>query len=207
MQPSKGKGLTVKCGKNSATFFPEKMKCQGKKLGKCIQFKEKWMTPSEFESMSQVQARKWKQSIKFQGKPIGDWLASANNIELELLSQGSQHSPSPSSNTATMALSSTQNSSHRNADAVVTDVQTSVPNEQGNTSVTLQQQCSPVVNNNVTRVESSHRSQTPLVNIEFTQLHSYKHTSAQKCLTLAHYRVDRGCTRSGNGLCDSLLTL
>ena len=94
-QPSKGKGLTVKCGKNSVTFFPEKMKCQGRKLGKCIQFKEKWVTPSEFESMLQVQARKWKQSIKFQGKPIGDWLASANNIELELLSQGSQHSPSP----------------------------------------------------------------------------------------------------------------
>ena len=192
-QPSKGKGLTVKCGKNSATFFPKKMKCQGRKLGKCIKFKEKWVTPSEFESMSQVQARKWKQSIKFQGKPIGDWLTSANNIELELLSQGSQHSPSPSSNTATMALSSTQNSSHRNADAVVTDIQTSVPNEwgntsvmlqqqcspvvhnhvvpneQGNTSVTLQQQCSPVVNNNVTRVETLHRSQTPIVNKEFTQ--------------------------------------
>ena len=188
-QPSKGKGLTVKCGKNSATF--EKMKSQGRKLGKCIQFKEKWVTPSEFESMSQVQARK---CIKFQGKPIGDWLASANNIELELLSQESQHSPSPSSNTATMALSSTQNSSHRNGDTVVTDVQTSVPNEwgdtsvtlqqqcspvvhnhvvpneRGNTSVTLQQQCSPVVNINVTRVESSHRSQTPLVNKEFTQL-------------------------------------
>ena len=152
------------------------------------------MTPSEFESMSQVQARKWKKSIKFQGKPIGDWLESANNIEIELLSQESQHSPSPSSNTATMALSSTQNSSHRNVDAVVTDVQTSVPNEWGNTSVTLQQQCSPVVhnhvvpnerdntsvtlqqqcspvvNNNVTRVESSHRNQTPLVNIDFTQL-------------------------------------
>ena len=48
-QTSKGKGLTVKCGKNSA-----KMKNQGGKLWKCIQFKGKWVTPSEFESMSQV---------------------------------------------------------------------------------------------------------------------------------------------------------
>ena len=32
-------------------------------------------------------------------------------------------------------------------------------------------------------------------------------STAQIFLILVHYKVDRGCTRSGNGLCDSSLTL
>jgi hypothetical protein len=56
--------LVVKCGKHSATLYP---KAPGRKLAKCICFKGKWITPSEFGSMSQVQARKW---IKFEVNPI-----------------------------------------------------------------------------------------------------------------------------------------
>lgn len=93
-----GRGLVVKCGKNSATFHPDKMRTQGRKLGECIYFKGKWVTPTEFESMSHVQARKWKQSIKFEGKPIGDWLA-ANELDIEFMSQESCASHSPYSNT------------------------------------------------------------------------------------------------------------
>ena len=70
-----GKCLVVKRGKNTASFYPERVKTSGRKLGKCIRFINKWVTPSKFESMSAVQAKKWKQSIKFNGKPIGDWLA------------------------------------------------------------------------------------------------------------------------------------
>ena len=165
-QPSKVKGLAVRCGKNAATFFPEKMKTQGRKLGKCIQFKGKWVTPTEFESMSQVQAKKWKQSIKFQGKPIGDWLA-VNDIEIELLSQESRRSLSPGSNPEITAHTIAHNSPYRNTE---TAAPTSVLNGQDSAAVLSQQQCSPVVQSNVTRVESSERSHTPLANVEFTQI-------------------------------------
>ena len=63
------------------------MKTSGRKLGKCIRFRNKWVTPSEFESMSAVQAKKWKQSIKFNGKPIGDWLAMNESYIDALASQ------------------------------------------------------------------------------------------------------------------------
>ena len=92
-----GSGLTVKCGKNTATFYPEKLRAPGKKLGKCIWCKEKWVTPSEFESMSLVQAKKWKQSIKFEGRPIGEWL-TVNETEIE--SQQDRQNPSPSTTAA-----------------------------------------------------------------------------------------------------------
>lgn len=92
-QNASGSGLTVKCGKNSATFYPDKLRAPGKKLGKCICFKGTWITPPEFESMSQVQAKKWKQSIKFGGRPIGDWLV-VNEIESESqLSQQTRKNP------------------------------------------------------------------------------------------------------------------
>ena len=82
-----GKCLVVKCGKNTASFYPERVKTSGRKLGKCIRFRNKWVTPSEFESMSAVQAKKWKQSIKFNGKPIGDWLAMNESYIDALASQ------------------------------------------------------------------------------------------------------------------------
>ena len=58
-----GSSLTVKCGKNMATFYPKKLRAPGKKLGKCIWYKEKWVTLSEFESMSLVEAKQWKQTL------------------------------------------------------------------------------------------------------------------------------------------------
>ena len=145
-----GRGLVVKCGKNSATFHPDKMRTQGRKLGKCIYFKGKWVTPTEFESMSQVQARKWKQSIKFEGKPIGDWRA-ANELEIEFMSQESCPGHSPYGNTETAA-------------------QTSVNNDHDNTSAQSQKQCNPAVHSSVARGENSEGSHTPQASLELTQV-------------------------------------
>ena len=46
------------------------------------------MSPSEFESMAGVPAKKWKQSIKYGDKPLGVWLA--HNPPFEALSGASQ---------------------------------------------------------------------------------------------------------------------
>ena len=84
--------------KNTANFYPEREKGSGRKLGKCIRFKDKCVTPSEFESMSTVQANKWKQSIKFDGKPIGEWLSMNENYTEALVSrENTEVSLSPSS--------------------------------------------------------------------------------------------------------------
>jgi hypothetical protein len=45
-----------------------------------------------------VQARKWKQSIKFEGKPIGEWL-TIHEVELELSQQIAKALYSPNSGT------------------------------------------------------------------------------------------------------------
>ena len=48
----------------------------GKTVAKCInKYQGKWISPSEFETLAGVQARKWKQSIKYGGKPLGAWLS------------------------------------------------------------------------------------------------------------------------------------
>ena len=62
--------LVVKCGNLTAAFYPDKMRKVGTTVGKCIQFKGKWVSPIEFESAAGIQARKWKQSIKLDGKPF-----------------------------------------------------------------------------------------------------------------------------------------
>ena len=41
------------------------------------------MSPNEFETVDGVHSRKWKQSIKFNGKPLGDWLTE-NQVENKL---------------------------------------------------------------------------------------------------------------------------
>lgn len=66
--------LTVKCGQKTAAFFPERMKQTGRTVGKCIRYQGKWMSPNEFESVAGVPAKKWKQSIRYDGKPLIEWL-------------------------------------------------------------------------------------------------------------------------------------
>ena len=73
--------LSVKCGNRVAAFYPGKCKKMGKGMSKCILYQGKWVNPSEFETMAGIQARKWKQSIKYGGKPLGAWLAQHPVLE------------------------------------------------------------------------------------------------------------------------------
>ena len=66
--------LPVKCGSKSAIFLPSRMGRDGKSAGKSIKYQGKWITPSEFEKCAGVPAKKWKQSVRFNDKPIGIWI-------------------------------------------------------------------------------------------------------------------------------------
>lgn len=81
--------LQVKCGNKHAAFYVAKCKRTGKTVGKCIKYQGRWMSPSEFESLAGVAAKKWKQSIKYGDKPLGVWLAQ--NAPFEPLLEASQH--------------------------------------------------------------------------------------------------------------------
>ena len=69
------KCIVVKCGNKTAEFYPSKLRKTGKSISKCIKHFGKWLSPSEFECMSGMQhSRKWKQSIKVEGRPLGEWI-------------------------------------------------------------------------------------------------------------------------------------
>ena len=72
--------LQVKCGSKAAEFFPAQCKKSGRSITKCVRHKGQWMSPTEFETLSGMQGKKWKQNIKFEGKPIGEWLAEHENV-------------------------------------------------------------------------------------------------------------------------------
>ena len=68
-------GLQVKCGTKTAEFFPLKYKKVGRGIARCIKHKGQWLSPTEFENLAGIQGKKWRQSIKFEGKPLAEWLA------------------------------------------------------------------------------------------------------------------------------------
>ena len=68
------KSFKVKCGAKTALFFPSRLKKTGKGMSKCIKHNDKWLSPSEFESLAGMAAKKWKQSIKCEGVALGEWL-------------------------------------------------------------------------------------------------------------------------------------
>ena len=72
----------------------------------------------ELESMSAIQARKWKQSIKFDGKPIGEWLSVNDSA---LASQEDIGSPYTDKSDSLESLS--QNNEHDNAGSQDTSLQ------------------------------------------------------------------------------------
>lgn len=69
-----GPCLQVKCGSKSAEFFPLKCKKLGNCIGKCVKHNGRWMSPSEFECLAGMKGKKWRVNIKFEGKPLGQWL-------------------------------------------------------------------------------------------------------------------------------------
>ena len=61
--------LDVECGTNEALLYLSKL-CLGSK-GSCILYKDKWLTPNEFQSVSgRETAKDWKRSIRHKGKSL-----------------------------------------------------------------------------------------------------------------------------------------
>lgn len=74
---SVGHKIPVTCGDCEAEFYLSRMK-RGKKTGKCIFYKDSWITPTEFEALAGLQSnKKWRKSIKYKESPIGDWLEAS----------------------------------------------------------------------------------------------------------------------------------
>ena len=68
--------VTVRCGGKSGELFPHKLKRTGKSLSKCIKHGDRWFNPNEFECLAGMHhAKKWRQSIRCEGKSVGEWLA------------------------------------------------------------------------------------------------------------------------------------
>ena len=67
--------IVITCNSHKAEFYPSKFKKNGKSICKCIKYQGKWYNPLEFESTCGLNSRKWRQTIKHDGKPLGDLLS------------------------------------------------------------------------------------------------------------------------------------
>ena len=71
--------FSVKCGSKTAEFYQCKLKRVEKSLLNCIKHCNNWNNLTEFEALAGLyQTKKWKQSIKCEGEPPGEWLADHN---------------------------------------------------------------------------------------------------------------------------------
>ena len=66
-------GVKIKCAGKVVELFPLKLERLGR-IKKCVKYSGKWTTPIEFDNVAGSHARKWRQSIKCNGKELGDWL-------------------------------------------------------------------------------------------------------------------------------------
>ena len=67
---SVGEFIIVTCGSLSGNLYLAKLDASNKSQSKCIICSGKWYSPLEFESLAGKKARKWKQSLHHQGKPL-----------------------------------------------------------------------------------------------------------------------------------------
>ena len=72
--------IVIACNGTKAEFHAAKFSKSGRSISKCIKHEGKWLNPIEFEGACGIHARKWRQTIKYDGKPLGQWLI-ANKLE------------------------------------------------------------------------------------------------------------------------------
>lgn len=66
--------IIVKCAENEAKFYKHRF-ARGS-IGKCVWFRERWITPNEFQAVSGRQSSKdWKRSIRLQGRCLKDFIS------------------------------------------------------------------------------------------------------------------------------------
>jgi hypothetical protein len=90
MEKGASQCIRVKCGSKEAEFYPQKCRKSGKTIANCIKYNGRWLNPLEFESLAGLHGRKWRENIKYEGKPIGKWL---NEQDYDPSSQRGQIDP------------------------------------------------------------------------------------------------------------------
>lgn len=69
-----GHYIVVTCAENEAKFYKHRF-ARGS-IGKCVWFRERWITPNEFQAISGRQSSKdWKRSIRLNGKCLKDYIS------------------------------------------------------------------------------------------------------------------------------------
>ena len=69
-----GYHILVKCAENEAKLYKHRF-ARGS-IGKCVWFREKWITPNEFQAISGRQSSKdWKRSIRLRGRCLKDYIS------------------------------------------------------------------------------------------------------------------------------------
>ena len=94
--PGCGDVLTVQCGNNKADFHVAKF-ARGSR-GACIQYKDEWLTPNEFQFISGRESCKdWKRSIRHDGRPMKRLVAQGQVRvhKIDCLCKLCQTSPAP----------------------------------------------------------------------------------------------------------------
>ena len=72
--------MNVSCKSTKAVMYVAKYESGGK--GKCILLNGEWLTPNVFEKKAGSKARNHKMSIKYDGKPIRDFLTTSDQINV-----------------------------------------------------------------------------------------------------------------------------
>lgn len=66
--------FNISCAQNEAKFYLKRF-ARGS-VGKCILFKERWLTPNEFQAISGRKSSKdWKRSIRLRGRCLKEFIA------------------------------------------------------------------------------------------------------------------------------------
>ncbi len=69
-----GYHIVVTCAENEARFYKHRF-ARGS-IGKCVLFRDRWITPNEFQAISGRQSSKdWKRSIRLQGRCLKDYIS------------------------------------------------------------------------------------------------------------------------------------
>ena len=73
LNDAQGSYIHITCGSVSGSFYLSKYDESKRSHGKCVLVGGKWYTPSEVETLGGKKARKWKQSLLHNGKPLTDY--------------------------------------------------------------------------------------------------------------------------------------
>ena len=102
LNDAQGSYTHITCGSLSGSFYLSKYDESKRSHGKCVLVGGKWYTPSEVETLGGKKARKWKQSLFHNGKPLVEYNLTC---PATVTTQGIQSATIPTLNTVTSVSS------------------------------------------------------------------------------------------------------